>query len=150
APRCPISAHADSLVDPAFYSRGVPHALWADIRRDSPVARQTLSDGHAFWSVTSYREAAEVLQDATAFTSERGALLEQLGRDDPAGGIQLVATDPPHHDALRAPLQRALAAKPVSAMRERLRAIVLDTLAPMADHKSYDLAEHVRRLAVGV
>ncbi|MER5266908.1 cytochrome P450 [Actinosynnema sp. NPDC002837] len=139
-----------ALVDPAFHGRGAPHALWAGLRRESPVMRQTLPDGRAFWSVTSYREAAEVLRDATAFTSERGTLLYLLGRDDPAGGKQLVATDPPRHTTLRMPMQRALGTKPVLSMHERLRKIVRDTLASLADGTSYDLAAHMRGLAVAV
>jgi cytochrome P450 len=150
APRCPFTAEAVTLIDPARYGQGPPHALWADMRRSSPVTRQTLPDGRAFWSVTSYGEATEVLRNATTFTSQRGTLLDQLGRDDPAGGVQLVATDPPRHTKLRKPLQRALAAQPAMAMRERLREVVLDVLAPLDDREGYDLAEHMRWLAVGV
>lgn len=150
APRCPVAADATALINPALYGRGTPHALWADLRRDSPVIRQTLPDGRVFWSVASYREVTEVLRDATTFTSQRGILLDLLGQGDPAGGSELVATDPPRHTMLRMPLQRALAAKPVIAMRERLREIVCDTLAPLADGGVYDLAEHMRRLAMAV
>jgi cytochrome P450 len=143
-------ADAAALMDSALYSQGMPHGLWANLRRDSPVVRQTLPDGRVFWSVASYREVTEVLQGAMIFTSQRGTLLDQLGEDDPAGGVQLVATDPPRHTMLRIPLQRALAAKPVTAMRERLRTVVRDALAPLADDGPYDLAEHMRRLAVAV
>ncbi len=114
------------------------------------MTRQALPDGREFWSVTSYGDVTEVLRDAMTFTSERGTLLYLLGRDDPAGGSQLVVTDPPRHTTLRRPLQRALAAKPVKAMRERLRQVVCDSLAPLADGDAYDLAEHLRLLAVAV
>jgi cytochrome P450 len=149
-PRCPVATDATALTDPAYYGLGAPHALWADLRRDHPVVRHELPDGRLFWSVAAYREAAEVLRDATTLTSQRGTLLDQLGEDDPAGGVQLVATDPPRHTLLRTPLQRALAAKPVAAMRERFRDIVADTLAPLADGGSYDVAAHLRNLAVAV
>ncbi|MDQ7905944.1 cytochrome P450 [Phytohabitans sp. ZYX-F-186] len=145
--RCPVAA---TLVDHALYGQGTPHAIWADLRRDAPVLRQVLPDGRAFWSVTSYRGASEVLRDTTTFTSERGTLLYLLGRDDPAAGRQLVATDPPRHTVLRTPIQRVLAAKPVAAMRERLREPVCDTLAPLADGALCDLAERLRHLAVAV
>jgi cytochrome P450 len=149
-PRCPVAVDAATLIDPSFHGRGIPHALWADLRRHSPVTRKTLPDGRAFWSVTSYDGVAEVLRDATTFTSQRGTLLYLLGQDDPAGGRELVATDPPRHTALRMPLQRALAAKPVTAMRERLRKVVRDSLAPLADGGAYDLAENMRGLSVAV
>lgn len=150
APQCPFAADATSLVDPGLYSRGTPHALWAQMRRSSPVTRQSLPDGREFWSVTSFRDAAEVLQNAAVFSSQRGTLLDQLGRDDPAGGVQLVVTDPPRHTALRMPLQQALAAKPMIGMRERFRKIVIDALEVFADGQVHDLAEHMRRLAMGV
>jgi len=149
-PRCPMAVDATTLIDPAFYGRGTPHSLWADLRRDSPVRRQTLPDGRVFWSVAGYREVTEVLRDAMTYTSQRGTLLDLLGRGDPAGGSELVTTDPPRHTMLRIPLQRALAAKPVTAMRERFREIVCDMLAPLADGGVYDLAEHMRRLAMAV
>lgn len=149
-PRCPVAADATALVDSAFYSRGTPHALWAELRRNSPVTQQALPDGRMFWSVTSYREVTEVLRDAMTFTSQRGTLLYLLGQGDPAAGRQLVATDPPRHTMLRIPLQRALAAKPVLAMRDRLREVVCDTLAPLADGGAYDLADYLRQLAMAV
>lgn len=149
-PQCPVTAEDTSLVAPVLYSQGAPHTLWAALRRDAPVIRQTLPDGRAFWSVTSYREVTKVLRDAITFTSQRGTLLYLLGRSDPAGGSQLAATDPPRHTMLRAPLQRALASKPAMAMSERLREIVTDTLAPLADGEVYDLAEHMRRLPMAV
>lgn len=149
--RCPFAAHtAEALVDPLLYSRGAAHTLWAGLRRDAPVTRHVLPDGREFWSVTSYHDVTAVLRDSTAFTSERGTLLSMLGQDDPAGGSQLVATDPPRHTSLRAPLQRALAAKPVEGLREHLRAVVRDTLAPLADGGEHDLAVRLRHLAVGV
>lgn len=64
--------------------------------------------------------------------------------------MQLVVTDPPRHTTLRMPLQQALAAKPVTGMRERFREVVIDALAPLADDRGYDLAAHMRRLAMGV
>jgi cytochrome P450 len=148
---CPFAGSAaEDLVDPMLYTRGAAHDLWSGLRRDAPVTRHVLPDGRAFWSVTSYRDVTAVLRDATTFTSERGTLLSLLGQDDPAGGRELVATDPPRHTSLRTPVQRALAAKPVEGMREQFRAVVRDTLAPLADGGEIDLSARLRHLAVGV
>ncbi|WP_344470700.1 cytochrome P450 [Nonomuraea monospora] len=152
-PRCPFVSDATdltALVDSAFHGEGVPHGVWARLRRDSPVASHALPDGRTFWSVASYRDVDAVLRDTLTFTSQRGTLLDQLGTDDPAAGIQLVATDPPRHATLRMPLQRSLAAKRIAAMRGRLRVVTRELLAPLADGGPYDLADHMRRLSMAV
>jgi cytochrome P450 len=147
---CPFAPDAVDLLDPGLYQDRDPHRVWAELRRHEPVSRQTSADGHGFWSVTRYADADQVLRDHDTFTSERGTLLYLLGRDDPAGGRQMAATDPPRHTELREPLQRALAAKPMQARRERIRAAILDVLAPLADGGVYDLAVHMTAMPTAV
>ena len=91
------------LFGPDLYADGDPHSVWAAMRAEAPLHRQTLPDGRSFLSVTRFRDACRVLGDSAAFTSERGSLLEQLGHGDAAAGKMLVSTDPPRHTALRIP-----------------------------------------------
>ncbi|GHE97485.1 cytochrome P450 [Streptomyces fumanus] len=127
------------LADPALYARGDPHAVWRALRRADPVHWQPGTGGPGFWSVVRYEDVQRVLSDHTRFTSERGTLLNLLGRGDPAGGRQLAVTDPPRHDRMRAPLHRALKPRSVQAhtgvIRDGIRALL-----PGRDRPEFDLA----------
>ncbi|WP_435613377.1 cytochrome P450 [Streptomyces sp. bgisy159] len=150
AARCPVAHNLGDLTDPGLYSSGDPHTTWAQLRAHAPVSRRTAADGQPYWSITKYADVDHVLRDHATFTSERGTLLVLLGRDDPAGGRQMAATDPPRHADLREPLQRALAIKQVEAKREQIRAAVLPLITPLGDGGPYDLAERMTRMPMAV
>ncbi|WP_314176404.1 cytochrome P450 [Streptomyces winkii] len=150
---CPFvggAAAAADLADPGLYSAGDPHPVWSELRAHDPVSRRSAAGGHAYWSVTKYSDADTVLRDHGTFTSERGTLLVLLGQDDPAGGRQMAATDPPRHGDLREPLQRALTIKRVEAKREQIREAVLGLITPLGDGGTYDLAEQMTKMPMAV
>ncbi|MEO3926580.1 cytochrome P450 [Micromonosporaceae bacterium B7E4] len=133
------------LADPGLHADGDPHAVWRVLRERSPVhwqpvSRPGLPADLGFWAVTRYPDVARVLAEHDSFSSEQGTLLNLLGRGDPASGQQLAATDPPRHDRMRAPLYRAMNARPVEAHAGRIRAGVTELLAPGAGGEPFDLA----------
>ena len=54
------------------YTRGVPHATFARLRRDDPVHWTPEADGSGFWSIVGYRDALAVSRDVATFTSAEG------------------------------------------------------------------------------
>jgi cytochrome P450 len=145
-----IDPDSVDMVDPAWQSEGNPHAVWQSMRRHNPVHWQRVDGDLGFWSITKFDDAERVLRESALFTSERGTLLNLLGKDDPAGGKQLAATDPPRHTRMREPLQRALTAKAVEEYRHRIRRAVQIVLAPGADGESFDFAEAMVQLPMAV
>jgi cytochrome P450 len=138
---------AGDLTDPGLYSQGEPHEVWRHLREHDPVHWQPNSGrGSGYWVVTRYADVERVLHDYSAFTSERGTLLNLLGRGDPAAGQQLAATDPPHHDRARIPLKQALAVKPLASFSDRIQAGIRDLLAPGADGQPFDFAVAMSQL----
>jgi cytochrome P450 len=135
-----VDLAAADLFDAGLYSDGDPHSIWAEMRENAPLHRQTLKDGRSFASVTRYEDACKVLGDSSAFTSERGSLLEQLGRDDAASGQMLVSTDAPRHTALRRPLQKAMTPRALAGSADRVRAAARRVLEPGLDGTPFDLA----------
>jgi len=108
-----MTAATTDLADPGLLASDRRFAVWDWLRRHDPVRWQPVTgagDARGFWSVTRYSDVDRILADHAAFTSERGTLLNLLGRPDPAAGHQLAATDPPRHDRMRAPVQRAMGA----------------------------------------
>jgi cytochrome P450 len=124
--------------------------VWAALRDRAPLFRQELPDGRAFWSVTRYRDVCRVLGEHREFTSRRGSLLHQLGADDAASGLLLVATDPPRHSELRRPLNAMFSASGLAATRGRIRGAVRNVLEPALDGGEWDLAERVAMLPMAV
>ncbi|WP_395359299.1 cytochrome P450 [Streptomyces sp. YH02] len=147
----PLSVDLDAvdLTDPRTYAHGDPHPVWQAMRAREPVRWHPKGDG-GFWSVTTYDDASFVLRDHTAFTSERGTLLSLLGKDDPAGGRQMAATDPPRHTRMRAPLQRALTIKAVEHSTDVIAGQVRRLLAPARSGEPFDLAEALTELPMAV
>jgi cytochrome P450 len=147
---CPVRVMpVDDLVAPGLYGTGDPHRIWRRMRRGSPVSWQPVDDG-GFWSVTRYHDVERVLRDHGTFTSERGSLLNLLGRDDPAGGRQMAVTDPPRHTRMRAPLQRALSIRNAENDADRIRRIVRGLLAPLRQGEPFDFAAAMAALPMAV
>jgi cytochrome P450 len=100
--------------------------------------------------VVKYHDADQVLRDAATFTSERGTLLNILGVEDPAGGRQIAATDPPRHTVMRARLQKAMAIKAIERQHDAIRNLVLEIIGPLGDGAPFDFAEAMLALPVAV
>jgi cytochrome P450 len=138
------------LIDPVVHAQGDPHAIWHAMRTHEPVHWQQVRPDLGFWSATTFDDVATVLRDHTAFTSEHGTLLNLLGRQDPAGGRQLPATDPPRHTRMRSPMQRALNGPVVEGHRDVIRAEVRRLFATVVDGEPFDFAELTGQLPMAV
>ncbi|EFG04794.1 cytochrome P450 [Streptomyces clavuligerus] len=151
AGQCPVSASPPgALTDPGLFQADGAHEVWRRLRRHTPVSRQEAADGTGYWSVVRHADACRVLRDHDTFTSERGTLLNLLGKGDPAGGRQMAVTDPPRHGRLRAPLQQALSVKEVAHDREAVRGAVTRLLDPLADGGVFDFAAAMAALPTAV
>jgi cytochrome P450 len=145
-----IDLDAVDLTDPQLYSEGDAHSIWRALRLRDPVRWHPTADSLGFWSVSRFEEGDRVLRDHTYFTSQRGTLLNLLGKDDPAGGRQMAATDPPRHTGMREPVQRALAVKSVSRHEQGIRAEVRSLLAPAGCAEPFDLGPAMMALPMAV
>lgn len=134
------------LVDSRLHGGGDPHSIWNAMRVRDPIRWQDVGENLGFWSVTKYDDADTVLRDHTRFTSQRGTMLFLLGKEDPARGRQMAATDPPRHTKMREPLQRALTAKSVERYSDAIRKEVRLLLAPAFDGGSFDFAQAMIQL----
>ncbi|MFD5514941.1 cytochrome P450 [Streptomyces sp. NPDC127066] len=145
-----MASAATAVDDPVLYSDGDYRAVWEELRDLDGLSWRQVDDRRGFWSVVKLADAHQVLQDAETFTSERGTMLCMLGVQDPAGGRQLPATDPPRHTTMRASLQKALAIRPIERQQEMIRGLVLESLQPLADGGPFDFAEAMLALPVAV
>lgn len=147
---CPVSAAAQSLADPVLYTGSEFRSIWARMRVTDHLEWTQVNERDGFWSVVKYHDADQVLRDTRTFTSERGTLLNILGREDPAGGRQIAATDPPRHTVMRARLQKALAIRATEQQQELITRLVREVIDPLADGGPFDFAEAMLALPVAV
>jgi cytochrome P450 len=99
------------LLDPHAYARaGYPHALWARLRRESPVHWCEPPVLMPFWAVTRHAQICEVSKQPGLFLNGRGILpatraaAARIARGErtPLDAMQTIITmDPPKHRRFR-------------------------------------------------
>jgi cytochrome P450 len=148
--RCPMHAGPADLFDPVLFSDGDAHAVWKRLRGLDRLEWTQVEQGRGFWSVVTYADADRVLRETGTFTSERGTMLDLLGTDDPVGGRQLAATDPPQHTKMSAHLKKAMAVKAVDRQREMIRDLVLELILPLGDGGTFDFGQAMIAMPMSV
>jgi cytochrome P450 len=153
---CPVGvttttiAATGSVGDPALYTDLGFRDVWARMRQSDELQWTQVDERNGFWSVLRYGDVDRVLRDTQNFTSERGTLLNILGVEDPAGGRQIAATDPPRHTVMRARLQKAMAIKAIEQQQDAITRLVREVIDPLADGGPFDFAEAMLALPVAV
>jgi cytochrome P450 len=140
---CPVHPGPTDLFDPVLYSDGDAESIWRHLRAQDRLSWSQVDERNGFWSVVTYADADRVLRRTSTFTSE-------LGTDDPVGGRQLAATDPPQHTKMSARLKKALAVKNIDQQRETIRELVLELLMPLADGGVFDFGQMMLAMPMSV
>jgi cholest-4-en-3-one 26-monooxygenase len=142
------------LDDPALYSSGMPHALYAELRAAGGLA---YSDGPLpFHAVLRHADALTVLQDAATFSSARHGILIEDTPDElvPVMRAMLPFLDSPDHGALRRKLAPGLLPEQIAAFRPALEIACADLVRRALERRDIEavreLAAEVPLLAFGV
>jgi cytochrome P450 len=116
------------LTDLDNFAAGFPHDIFAVHRAEAPVwwhePTAHTPDGEGFWSVATYAEVLEVLNDPTGYSSERGGDRPYGGtliQDLPVSGIVLNMMDDPRHARIRRLVTKGLTPKTVQRLEDELR-----------------------------
>lgn len=121
------------LTDPDVFLAGAPHAAFARLRSEAPVAWHPQGDGDGFWCVTRWQDVRAVSLDQRTFSSWRGGIML---RDFPeellaAQRETLTAMEPGRHQAHRKLVSAAFVPRVIRELEPRLRTVtrdILDTL----------------------
>jgi cytochrome P450 len=132
------------LFDPAFTAD--PYPTYARLRSSAPVYRAALPDGRGVWLITRYDDVLAVLKDQRFVKDWRGALTpEQLAQVPPIPEVMkplsqnMLDTDPPDHERLRALVLKAFTPRLVERLRPRVQAISDGLLDAVQDRGEMDL-----------
>ena len=122
-------AHID-LCNPQLFVPGVPHELFAELRRTAPVFWHEEEAGAGFWSVMRYHDLVAVNRDSHTFSSYKGGAL-MMDWDDEVLGQQrmmMLNMDPPMHTRYRRLVNKGFTPRMVheleQAIVERARQLV--------------------------
>jgi cytochrome P450 len=127
--------YADLTSHDAFV-RAVPHAAFARLRREDPVAWIDEADGAGFWAVTRYDDIVEVSREWRTFTVTRGIRLEEMDDEEMFHRRTMMEHDPPEHARLRRLVQKGFTPRVVATYEDAFRLLageVLDRALSLGD-----------------
>ena len=134
------------LFDPAF--KADPYPTYARLRSSAPVHRAALPDGRGVWLITRYEDVLAILKDRRFVKDWRTALSpEQLAEIPPIPEVMkplsrnMLDTDPPDHERLRALVSKAFTPRLIERMRPRVQAIADGLLDAVHDRGEMDLID---------
>jgi cytochrome P450 len=134
------------LFDPGFKAN--PYPAYAQLRSDDPIHRVTLPDGRGMWLVTRYEDVVAVLKDERFVKDWHNAMTpEQLAQIPPIPEVMkplsrnMLDTDPPDHERLRALVSKAFTPRLIERMRPRVQAIADALLDAVQEEGEMDLID---------
>jgi cholest-4-en-3-one 26-monooxygenase len=132
------------IYNPDTYVDGVPHEMFATLRREAPV-HWIEHDGTGSWTVTSHEEIVRVNRDAKTFSSWLGtALIPDLTPDLlEQQRMMMLNLDPPEHTKLRLIVNRAFTPRRIQELVDRLQARAREIVADVAERGSCDFVTDV-------
>ncbi|HEY6628350.1 MAG TPA: cytochrome P450, partial [Acidimicrobiia bacterium] len=137
-------AHAD-LASHDTFLRCVPHATFARMRREEPVAWVEEADGSGFWAVTKHADVEMVSRDFARFTASRGIRIEDMAPDELEARRTMMEFDPPEHARLRRLVQPGFTPKVVATYEAAFRQLSAQVLDQVVSLREFDFVTEISR-----
>jgi cytochrome P450 len=132
--------------DPAFKAN--PYPTYAELRSTAPIHRITLPDGRGVWLVTRYEDVLAIFKDERfvkdwrkVLTPEQLAQIPQIPPVMEPLSKNMLETDPPDHERLRALVSKAFTPRLIERMHPRIQAIADSLLDAVEDKGEMDLID---------
>ena len=127
------------------YVAGVPHDVFAELRREEPVAWTNESDGRGFWSVTTYDDILYVSRHAELFSSRYGIRMEDMDAEETEARRTLMEMDSPEHTRLRRLVARPFTPRAVADYEGVVRELAREVLEELRGREEFDFVKEVAR-----
>lgn len=138
------------LTDLDNFAHGFPHEIFKVHRQVAPVWWHAPTvhtpDGEGFWSVATYAETRQVLDDPVTFSSEKGGHRLYGGtliQDTPTAGVVLNMMDDPRHSRIRRLVSSGLTPRTVRHLEDELRYRATALLCRLEPGKPFDFLTEV-------
>ncbi|HVO55309.1 MAG TPA: cytochrome P450 [Solirubrobacterales bacterium] len=115
-----------NLADIDSFADGPPHWAFRLLRKEAPVSWQEVPDFLGHWAIVKHADVVRVSKDPQTFTSEKGILVESDHKNPPpdqelAVVKDMIETDPPRHNRIRALVNREFTPKQIAALEPEIR-----------------------------
>ncbi|MGH8914228.1 MAG: cytochrome P450 [Acidimicrobiia bacterium] len=127
------------------FVRSVPHATFARLRKEEPVAWVEETDGAGFWALTKHADISAVSRDFRRFTASRGIRIEQMAPDELEARRTMMEHDPPEHARLRRLLQPGFTPKVVATYQAAFRLLAGQVLDRALSLGEFDFVTEIAR-----
>ncbi len=125
-----LVAEPFDLTDPALYADDAFMAVFARLRRDSPMYFHPEPDGPGFWVVSRYRDIQSVYTDAATYASRWGMRLGNRAEAvEAVAGRMLTVSDPPQHTRVRRVVASAFSGRRLDYMSAVVDEVVEELFA---------------------
>ena len=138
------------LKNPDLYVEGVPHALFAALRRDEGVYWNEEADGPGFWAVLRYKDIVEVSRQPGLFSSAHANGGHRIFNENEVGltgagesaiGIPFISMDPPQHLQYRKLVMPAVSPVRLAGIEERITERCARLLDEMPQNEPVDMVQ---------
>ncbi len=129
------------ITEPGAYADGIPHAVFAEMRRTDPVALR-MYEGRPYWAITRYRDVVTVTRDPQTYSSARGMTnLPDLTEEQMTARRSIIDTDAPEHVRLRKLGIPAFTSHRVKSYEDVTREITVELLEAASEQGSIDVVQ---------
>jgi len=111
------------LYDPDNFVEGVPHEMFATLRREAPVYKHPRPDGSYFWCVTRHADVVTVNRDAKTFSSwqQSATGLDVMPEESlVTQRMMMLNMDPPDHTKLRKVVNKGFTPRMIRDLMDHL------------------------------
>jgi linalool 8-monooxygenase len=140
------------LKNPDLYREGIPHQVFARLRREAPVAWNPEENGRGFWAVTRYEDIVAVSKNPKVFSSAREHGGHRMFDENVVGvaGVgadkteaPMISMDPPEHNLYRRMVSQGFAPRRVQALEDRIRDRVIGILDRLKGAETCDFVADI-------
>ena len=144
----PFFPNTDPYVDLTSHdahTAGTPHATYARLRRESPVAWVDEADGSGYWAVFKYRDIVDVSRLFETYTSRQGIRLEEMTPEETESRRTLMEMDPPEHTRLRRLVSKVFTRRIVEEYEQQIRNLAIEVVDQAIQQDEFDIVIDVAK-----
>jgi cholest-4-en-3-one 26-monooxygenase len=127
------------------YQRGIPHEVFAQLRRESPVHFTNMPGGQGFWAITKHADVVSISKDPKTYSSARGGtnLMELPPEELSIVQLMMVNMDPPKHTKFRNLVSKGFTPRMIAQLEPRIRAAAARTVDAIAKRGECDFVREI-------
>lgn len=132
-----------NLADPDTFAQGPPLDVFAELRRECPVAwHEPTEQVPGFWAVMRYEDVFTVLRSAPRFSSAKGVLLFAVPElEDPEFPRMMIEMDAPKHTRYRRLVSRGFTPRMTKMLQELMERVVRRSVNRALELGSFDFVK---------